>query len=269
MQNSEQEILLELERLKSIKGENNWKDVRDIGNYNVVEKSFSFGIRSTLVPKGSENKEYVDLQSSRSIGIRDGMSIDELNQEVDLSLEIKESDQIRIDEIDKIIRSLDIDPRDVFDDSFCFAELGYRVPKLMNYYQKRYDAKVFGYDVVPLSFFVSKKLGFDGRIYDFNKIENPIDLTGAKLVVSYHMLEHLSDPSRAIKKIYESLDAGAFFHVEVPVETGIPRVEFGHLFPFHDNDLFFMLIESGFKVLTKSNQTHTGGSKIERYMARK
>ena len=56
-----------------------------------------------------------------------------------------------------------------------------------------------------------------------------LKISESDLVVSYHMLEHLSDPTVAIKKIFKSMKNKAVFHVEVPIETGTPRIRFGHM----------------------------------------
>ena len=112
-------------------------------------------------------------------------------------------------------------------------------------------------------------MGYDGREYDFNNCTEDLDLAGASLVVSYHMLEHLSDPLVAINKIYEAMDDGAFFHVEIPIEPGMPRLQFAHMFPFHQRDMAYMLQEVGFVLLTLSNKTHENGPWVERYLVRK
>ena len=86
------------------------------------------------------------------------------------------------------------------------------------------------------------------------------------------MLEHISDPLKAIKKIYESMDKDSYFHVEVPIEPGLPRLQYAHMFPFHQQDLFFMLMNAGFIVImggdkTSSHEANT--SPIERYLVKK
>ena len=83
------------------------------------------------------------------------------------------------------------------------------------------------------------------------------------------MLEHLSDPLKAIKKIHNSMTPGAYFHVEVPIEPGLPNIRYGHMFPFEPSDLEKMLYMAGFVTLTASNNTHKGGCSVERYFALK
>ena len=94
-------------------------------------------------------------------------------------------------------------------------------------------------------------------------------MKGAKVVSAYHVVEHVSDPLKAIKKTYDSMDSGSYFHVEIPSEPGEPRIEFGHLYPFETGDIISMLEEAGFSVLNFSTNTHTGGPQIEWCIAKK
>jgi hypothetical protein len=68
----------------------------------------------------------------------------------------------------------------------------------------------------------------------------------------------------AIRKIFEEMQHESYFHVEVPIEPGIPRLEYAHLFAFEKNDLQKMLEEAGFEILFKKliNQPD-----CERYLA--
>ena len=60
------------------------------------------------------------------------------------------------------------------------------------------------------------------------------------------------------------MSPGTLFHVEVPIEPDGPRIRYGHLFAFHENDLIKMLELTGFHILTVSRKTHHGGPFIER-----
>ena len=150
-----------------------------------------------------------------------------------------------------------------------FVELGFRIPRLLDYFTKTHGSKSWGYDIVPLNVDVANTLGYDGRLYDLNDCNDDLDLEGATLVAAYHVIEHVSDPLKALQKIYNSMSPGSLFHVEIPIEPGEPRVEFGHLFPFEEGDLKIMLEEAGFRVATLSTKTHTGGPQIERCIALK
>ena len=263
------EISDEISRLVSLKGKDNWKDVRSFDKFKLVEKEYSFGVRKVF-QVNEKALDYNNLQCSRNIGIGEEEDLSSILDKVERSInEISESNLVRIDELRKISNS----SRSDFDfeklKNTGFVELGFRIPYLMKFFKEEYGAKSWGYDVVNLSIQVAQKLGYDGRFYDFNDCKNEIDLKGAYLVVSYHMLEHISDPLNALKKIYDEMDSGTYFHVEIPVEVGVPRIEFAHLFPFHDFDLKAMLEEAGFNLISFSDQTHTGGSKIERYLVKK
>jgi hypothetical protein len=263
MTNIETKISLETDRLKHLKSDDNWHDVRNEDKFEEVVRTYSFGKRLCLMPKNEFQSNYQDLQSSRSINIKENDTLESMLTKIDMSLSLEESDILRIKEIE------DRDDIDFSFDKKGFVELGFRTPLLLNYYKNKYNAKTWGYDIVPLSIYAAKKLNFDGRFYDFNDCDQDLDLSGASLVVSYHMLEHTSDPLVAIQKIFQSMDSGAFFHVEIPIESGRPRLQFGHLFAFQNFDLSRMLDQVGFKILSFSHSTHTGGPEIERYLVTK
>ncbi len=257
----------EVDRLVSLKGKDNWSDTRSDKNFKLVERRYSFGTRKCYERIDSGNDAYVDLQSSRSLAIYEDDTLENVMTQLDEVMKINDADRVRIDELDSIWNSLEVNLGKI--EHTGFAELGFRVPRLMKHYMEKYNVSGWGYDVTPLSIGVTQKMGFDGRCYDFNNCTEDLDLKGASLVVSYHMLEHLSDPLSAVKKVYESMDPGSFFHVEVPIEPGEPRLQFAHMFPFHPRDMAYMLQQAGFVILTLSNKTHEGGPWIERYLVRK
>lgn len=257
----------EVQRLVSLRGCDNWSDIRDIKNFEVVEREYSFGKRTCLARKDSEI--YENLQSSRGIGIIDDDTIERILGDLDDQLKLSESDWVRISELEKIIeehRKL-LGLGEFSKDGF--VELGFRVPRLMRHYEDFGFKKSWGFDIAPLSLEVTKHLGYDARKYDFDKCEGELDLGGADLVVTYHMLEHISDPLPAVQKIFNSMKKDSYLHVEIPIEPGMPRVEFAHMFPFEPRDMLEMLRAAGFIVILGSNKTHTGGPHIERYTAYK
>jgi len=262
-----QDIKDEIDRLVSLKGKDNWSGTRNADNFNLVQRTYSFGTRNCYAKKENGHNVYVNLQSSRGIGIEENDTLDRIMSTIDDSLELIESDMVRIREIETLFENSEL-----FSDTYKptgFVELGFRVPRLMKYYQETYDIPSWGYDISPLSLGVTKKLNYDGRLYDFDSCAETLDLKGASLIISYHMLEHLSDPLVSVKKIFHEMDSGAYFHVEVPIEPGTPRLEFAHMFPFEARDLGYMLLEVGFEILAFSNQTHEGGPYIERYFVGK
>ena len=257
----------EVDRLVQLKGKDNWAGTRSESNFEIVERTYSFGTRTCYKRKNNDDPVYVDLQQSRGLAIYEDDTLENVMSQLDETMTLNSADIVRIEELENIWRSLEVNLGVIQHTGF--AELGFRVPRLMKHYSEKYDVKGWGYDVAPLSIGVTQKMGFDGRVYDFNDCFEDLDLKGASLVVSYHMLEHLSDPLVAVKKVYDSMDKGAFFHVEIPVEPGMPRLQFAHMFPFHPRDMAYMLQEAGFTILTLSNQTHEGGPWVERYLVRK
>ena len=267
----------EVGRLVELKGKDNWSDTRNPKNFNLIQRTYSFGTRNCYEKKIKDDPIYTDLQSSRGLTILEEDSLERVLSQIDETMKISDADRVRFEEIESIFSAItSSDDNSSFKELNLsdinhtgFAELGFRIPKLMKHYESLYNVKVWGYDISPLSIGVTKNLGFDARHYDFDSCEKDLDLKGASLVVSYHMLEHLSDPLKAIKKIYDSMDSGSFFHVEIPIEPGLPRLRFAHMFPFEPNDMGHFLAQSGFTVLTVSSKTHPGGPHIERYMAMK
>lgn len=248
----------ELSRLLELKAEDNWSSsTRNKEYYDVVNRIFPFGERKVYVPK-IKNK-YVDLQSSRAIGIELRDDIVKLIERAKNDLmTLKESDFVRIGEL----YEYDISPKKGF------AEIGFRVPKLLRYYQERFNVPCVGFDIVPINLLVGKHFGYNVIEHDLSS-QNNIDLTNNDLVVCYHVLEHMDNPHEAIQKIYNSMDLGTFFHVEVPIEPGVPQLNFGHLFPFENGDLSFLLENVGFKVLFQTNATHSDGPLVERCLVQK
>ena len=249
--------------LIGLKNDDDWADVRSAdAHYERIEVDYPFGTRTVLRLKNEQSK-YVDLQQSRGIPIQVGDSVEEvLGRAISATSERKESDAVRIVELDQVLAKLNHSITGI-------AELGFRVPKLLKYYLDAGATHARGYDVAPLSVEVSTRLGYDGRLFDFNSCVGNLDLDECDVVMSYHMLEHLTDPQKAIFEIWNSMDDGAYFHVEIPVEPDGPHIQFAHLFPFHENDLQHMLIEAGFKILERSTKTHSDGPLVERYLVQK
>ena len=147
------------------------------------------------------------------------------------------------------------------------AEIGFRTPRLLKYYLDRGYKRAIGFDVLEANVIAAHALGYESKVYDLNLCEGDLDLRGIDLVLSYHVLEHVSDPLRAIKAIYNSMSAGSCFHVEIPIEPGVPNIRYCHLFPFELGDLHWMLQDAGFRVRTIASNTHAGGPDVERHFA--
>ena len=251
-------IVSELDRLIKRKSDDNWSELRTADNYDRVIKTYSFGDRITYVKKNE--KDYVDLQASRGINIQTREEEESFTEKVKNSLSPNDADLVRINELAAELGDVQFSG---------YVELGFRIPRLLEYFSKNHNCSAWGYDVVPLNVEVAKTLGYDARVYDLDKCEGNLDLDGASLVSAYHVIEHVSDPLKALQKINDSMDEGAVLHVEIPIEPGEPRVNFGHLFPFEEGDLKAMLVEAGFNVTFFSTSTHDKGPQIERCVARK
>jgi dTDP-4-dehydrorhamnose 3,5-epimerase len=251
---------------------------------------YSFGQR--LVYAKKSQKDYETLQGARGGAVLlDGSKQEVLLQKAKEEIKkVLKKDMIRIKELDYIAENYH---PDLFQENHKIAELGFRIPKLLNYYQEK-GFKAKGFDVLDVNIMTGKLLGYEVLKYDFDDCREKLILDDSGLVISYHMLEHLTDPLKAIKKIYDSMKIGSYFHVEVPVEggfpnidprtmkpwinpdmtkrkynTNVPNIRYGHLFAFHQGDLGKMLNMAGFNIISMNNDSHDPAGHIERYFAKK
>lgn len=249
---------------------NGWDNYRNEQDYSLVETYIdSIAANRKIYYVKQKDDKYEMLQCSR------GITVEESHQnQKQLENDIKENqlitdyrDKVRIDELDLIFEKLNVNSETL--NSFC--EIGFRIPRLLDHYVNNGYKNAIGYDVVQINVDVANNLGYKAYRQDFNDIENCDleELKNSDLVVSYHMLEHISRPDLALVKIHEQMKTGAYFHVEVPIEPDGPRLRYGHLFPFHPQDMYGMLKGAGFTILTASNTTHEGGPWVERYFCRK
>jgi len=244
-----------------------WGGYREIENKYLLKEVFieSLQQRRNILFLDSSHRNYEMLQCSRGMTIKqEHKNIDNLAENiVSNELFLRESDLVRTTELE-----------DFFGDGLLsmksIAELGFRIPKLLNYYKEAGISNVVGYDVVNVNVLMGKHLGYDARNKDFNNVnEDYSDMSDYDLIISYHMFEHLSRPDMILKKIFDNMKLGGYMHVEVPIEPGNPRIRYGHLFPFHRHDLGYFLTDVGFKILHASNKTHSNGPDIERYIVQK
>jgi SAM-dependent methyltransferase len=190
--------------------------------------------------------------------------IEETNR---LTRDVTDQDALRIRELHGILEATQ--HLRLVDKGRKFAELGFRVPKLLKYYKDTYKMQVRGFDVLDINIFTGKELGYDVFKYDFNDCSKHLDLESEDIVVSYHMIEHLSDPLKALEKIFYSMKDLGVLHIEVPLEPGVPNIRFGHLFPFEMGDLKWMLEKVGFSIIGTSYDAHNPNFHIERHFAQK
>ncbi len=240
--------------------------------YDIVTLQYPFGKRQAYRKKVQQDYEL--LQGSRG-GVApiledvDSIEIESIFEPLKKNIKkLKEGDIVRSQELEDI-NTLESMWGFRLKEMKSFCELGFRVPRLLKHYREKYEMQVSGYDVLQVNIIMGKHVGYDVHRYDFDECNEALEID-ADLVVSYHMLEHVTDPLMALTKIYEAMKPGAFFHVEIPVEgPGMPNIRYCHMYAFHPQDMGLMLELAGFKVYTLSNQTHEGGPYIERYLVQK
>lgn len=245
----------ELVRLRDLQKQN-WKDLRSCSNYTLTTLEFSFGKRDVYVIDRNKQESYEDLQSSR--GIVNADTLDDVisnNQ----SYTLTPADLARIDELELFNRNCPFSKTEFF-------ELGFRFPRLLTHYAKEFDV-VKGCDIVDFNVEVGKKLNFDVVKCDLS-LDVP-DVSNASLVVAYHVLEHVSHPHITLQRLFEKMKLGSYFHVEIPIEPGTPRIRYAHLFPFERGDIFEMCTQAGFTIVHSSIIPFEGGPDIERCLVRK
>jgi hypothetical protein len=241
----------EIQRLERVRSNNNWLDVRNVENYELQNNNYPWeGADSLKIPEDKYHL-YVDLQASRGLNTEilsdDSMKVflekyvSDIKEE--FTKDVNNPDFERAIELYKVCDYNRLEN---------FVELGFRIPKLLEYYTNTHKLNCIGYDVVDLNVMLGSYFGYDTRKYDLNKCENmKLDIPPNSLVVSYHNLEHLTDPLKAIQTVYNSLEFGGLFHVEVPIEADneIPALKFGHLYSFKNYELLNMLKTVGFRVM--------------------
>ena len=237
--------------------------------FDLKEVEFPFGKRKVFYKKSQDTYEL--LQGTRSSAVpKENKDFDELVSLSKSFLEkIDEHDLVRIDELNNIRKALKNSTGKDLGDFKSIVEIGFRTPRLLKYYLGEGFKEAWGCDVLMENVVAAQALGYNAFVYDLDECHEDLDLKESDLVVSYHVLEHVSNPHKAIKKIYQSMKKESYFHVEIPIEPGVPNIRYCHLFPFHPGDLLWMLKDAGFEPLTFSNVTHEGGPWVERILCKK
>ena len=243
----------QFEKFKKLLAEEKYDAIRDPVNYDIVELTYPFGKRLTYQPK---NKEQIsDLNFLR------GVKIDPKQKSIaDIKLQKQPNswlDAVRITELNPFLMSQSHNE---------FLELGFREPKLLEYYKStNLFKRVRGVDVVEVNVAASLNAGYDVELSDLNRIcESDLDLSSVTLCISYHCFEHLYDSFCTIQEIVKRLGDGCTMHFEVPIEGhSLPRIRYGHLFSFEKHDLTKMLELSNVKIIRSRI------SDVERVLAKK
>ncbi len=251
------------EELVNLRGATNWADVRTPRYFRLEPVRYSFGVRNTYVP--IDRSHNVNLQDSRGNGISDGQTLESYLGAARVASErLEESDSIRVDELREVMSHINqVQVINAARNSL--AEVGFRNPRLLRHYGGEF-AKVVGYDISSMNVEVGRELGYDCHTWDLNDPEGRSQ-GQHDVILCYHVLEHTYDPPAALKRIRDALTPHGVLHIEIPVEPGLPRLNYGHLIALESGDLKSMLVESGFLPVSFSTRTHTGGTHVERIAA--
>ena len=266
-------LLKEIEDL--IKNKPEPKEVRKKDFYTLKEVEYPFGKKKVYEKK--EDCPYEELQASR------GHSFDKELSALESVLKVLE-ETISINDEHRVVTmhqiSINNFSADLFNNPRCcfldkdlsrkfdfdnienFVELGFRSPRLLKYAKETIRIpNVSGCDVVRLNALIGQYLNYDTYQADLNSKNLKLDFDKNSLICAYHVFEHLTDPLEALKKVYDAMEEGSHFDIEVPIEThiahsGLPLLEKNaHLFCFAENDLKNMLQLAGFKLLYGEKRT--------------
>ena len=248
--------------LHGVLATSNWDEVRNEKNFDLVVRSYGFGERNTYVPK--DPRRNLMLQYSRGV-VDSSQSYEDLVATFqDEVTSLRESDLVRIRELDAVLEKCSEAGVAVGSESFC--EIGFRTPKLMRHYSPRFK-RTAGFDIARFNVDLAREMGYDCRPADLNDASSPLPAEEFDLLVCYHVLEHTFDPIVSLGHIASSLRPGGFLHIETPVEPGVPRLRYGHLIALEEGDLARMLDAVGLRRISFSNATHTAGPHVERITA--
>jgi len=227
------EIRKEINRLYGPSGHeglDNWASVRD----------------ANIFRHENSQELYEGLQASRGLDLYVDKTIEDninnIKEEINKGLPIDDENRIkelkRFNVLEKVDR---------------VYELGFRIPKLLKYYEG-IGKKATGLDVVKVNVLIGKYINYDCVIHDLSSDE-PLDFEENSLIIAYHSFEHLPSPSKAIKKVYDGMKKSCFFHIEVPTENIItPNIRVGHCHAFHTGELKQMAENLEFEIMNFTPQ---------------
>lgn len=245
-----EKLIQELNRLKKIRDVNHWEPVRGPKNFIKSKLSTPTGDRAVWIPKDDNHNK--DLQSSRSVGLGGVEELNDIEINFNSGMELTHTDIVRIKELEEVIsiyNSISVNHNLPSFKMHGMCEIGFRYPRLMKAYADKHGVPVEGYDVSTMAVEYAKSKGYNAKECDIN--HDSINLDDSNLVVMYHVLEHLSNPCEAIKKIFNALPEYSICHFEVPIENEKPQFEYGHLFGFCPGDLVHYVSNAGFAILSQ------------------
>ena len=257
------DIQKEIERLKEVQGNDNWRAARAIDLFDRRVVSTPTGNRVCYVPQSALHNK--NLQCSRGLSVDDVEVAEDLQPEYEQGMVLSSIDKVRINEYDVILDAINRERSEAPLEIKGMCEFGFRWPRLMNYYMKEHGCTARGYDVSSASVSLGQLNGFDTRECDLNNVDNGgrdsgIDLKGINFVCIYHVLEHVVAPLATLKMLYDLAEPGTFFHIEVPIEKDAPQPEYGHLFGFHHFDLVKYAQSVGFQMVANTTYQFLNGA---------
>ena len=94
----------EVDRLVQLKGKDNWAGTRSESNFEIVERTYSFGTRTCYKRKNNDDPVYVDLQQSRGLAIYENDTLENVMSQLDETMTLNSADIVRIEELEKHYR---------------------------------------------------------------------------------------------------------------------------------------------------------------------
>jgi hypothetical protein len=223
-----EEIMSEIRKIygaKGYEGLDNWNSVRSPSVWN-----------NLYLDKHKKQEMYEALQASRGLNLFAEKTFEEnidlVKKEMSLAFEGREKYRL-----DLLATAMKYDSKNkicVLDEVDTIYELGFRWPRLLKHYQEA-GKKAIGYDVVKLNVLIGQHLGYDCQFHDLSSDE-PLFFEENSLIIAYDVFEHLPDPHKAIKKVYDAMQENSFFHIEVPTES-FNNISLGHFHAFRNGDL--------------------------------
>jgi hypothetical protein len=248
---------LEKEIKERIQRQANGHKSRNLQNYTLQQKDYPFGKRIYAIPK--DNDVYREVQDSRGLNSGPDATVESIINTMKKEITLVEADNVRLDELIELNKQ-----HKIFDSEKGLFEIGFRSPKVIECVGKKYFKFARGCDISRISVEACKRLDYDVKEVNISNEEFSLDVNDIKLIVCYHVLEHVSSPLNTLKVIYEQVEKNTFMHIEVPIEPGMPRLSYAHMHEFQKKDLNKMLELSGWKILSHSHKTHSDGPFIDR-----
>lgn len=218
----------------------NWFFVRNPENYTKVNRKYPWATKVCYEKVSS--KIYQVLQASRGFSFIGDGSVEDNIKKMDLEADMllkHERNVTRLDELNNYFND--------YSSIDNYVEIGFRIPMFLKHFKSK-GLECFGYDVAILSILMASYLNHNVEYLDMSTVSNDTDLNLKKntLVASYHMLEHISDPYKALQSLYLNMKDNSYFHVEIPLEP-YPNLKVGHLYQFDKGEMALMLHKCGFE----------------------